>query len=320
MPVYGVARFVERCVESLLSQTLGEVEYIFVDDCTPDDSIAIIRSVIERYPERLADCRILRHDVNCGLPAARNTGMGVASGEYVYHCDSDDFLEFDMLELLYSKAKSMDADMVWADWYLSFEGNERYMTQPSASTGREALSRVLDGTMKYNVWNKLTRRKLFVDNCIEFPSGRAMGEDMTMIRLLACAARTAYVGKALYHYVRTNMGAMTQIYSDNHLSELKENVAETESFLRSVVTDCDIDSELALFKLNVKLPFLFTGKLTDVRRWQKWYPETNRYIMTNSRQSMRTRLLQWCASAGLTWVNMLYTRVVFNFIYGKIYK
>lgn len=182
------------------------------------------------------------------------------------------------------------------------------------------MSRVLDGTMKYNVWNKLTRRKLFVDNCIEFPSGRAMGEDMTMIRLLACAARTAYVGKALYHYVRTNMGAMTQIYSDKHLSELKENVAETESFLRSVVTDCDIDSELALFKLNVKLPFLFTGKLTDVRRWQKWYPETNRYIMTNSRQSMRTRLLQWCASAGLTWVNMLYTRVVFNFIYGKIYK
>ena len=321
VPVYGVERFAERCAESLLSQTLSSgVEYIFVDDCTPDASIDVIRNVMECYPDRMADCRIVRHEKNRGLPAARNTGLEVASGEYVYHCDSDDYLEPDMLEQLYTKAKSCDADMVWSDWYLSFEGNERYMNQPSAATGREALSRVLDGSMKYNVWNKLTRRKLFVDNRIEFPDSRSMGEDMTMIRLMACAGRTAYVNKALYHYVRTNTGAMTQTYSEIHLSELKENVVVTERFLRAVVSDSDIDRELAFFKLNVKLPFLFTGKRNDIRRWQEWYPEANRYIMANSRQSLRTRMLQWCASNGLMWVNLIYTRVVFNFIYGRIFK
>ena len=62
VPVYGVERFAERCAESLLSQTLSSgVEYIFVDDCTPDASIDVIRKVMERYPDRIADCRIVRH-------------------------------------------------------------------------------------------------------------------------------------------------------------------------------------------------------------------------------------------------------------------
>ncbi|MCM1138962.1 MAG: glycosyltransferase [Muribaculum sp.] len=320
VPIYGVEPFVERCVESLLSQTLSGVEYIFVDDCTPDDSIGIVRRVIERHPDRALDCRILQHDKNWGLPAARNTGMAVATGEYVYHCDSDDFLEHDMLEQLYSVAKGNNADMVWSDWYLSFGENERYMSQPEATTGRDALSRVLEGSMKYNVWNKLTRKALFNDNGIEFPAGRAMGEDMTMIRIMACAGRTAYVNKALYHYVRTNTTAMTQTYSERHLSELKGNVAETERFLLSAITDNEIDRELALFKLNVKLPFLFTGKRVDIERWREWYPETNRDIMSNRNQSLRTRILQWCASKGMSWINLIYTHVVFKFVYGKLYR
>lgn len=320
VPVYGVERFVERCAESLLSQSLQDVEYIFVDDCTPDDSISIVRGVIGRHSNRAADCRILRHDVNRGLPAARNTGMAEARGEYIYHCDSDDFMEPELLEKLYAGAIAAHADMVWSDWYLSFQGSERHMSQPEASTGREALGLVLCGAMKYNVWNKLTRLSLFRENDITFPAGRSMGEDMTMIRLMACAGNTAYVAVPLYHYVRTNAGAMTQIYSDRHLAELKENVAETERFILSHVSDKDIEHQLSLFKLNVKLPFLFTGRTADIRRWRQWYPEANGSIMSNHRQAMRTRLLQWCAAKGMTWVNLIYTRVVFNFIYGVIFR
>lgn len=320
MPIYGVEPFVERCAESLLSQTLSGVEYIFVDDCTPDDSIGIVRRAIERYPDRASDCRILRHDKNRGLPAARNTGMAVATGEYVYHCDSDDFLEHNMLEQLYSAAKEKDADMAWSDWYLSFGENERYMPQPEATTGRDALSRVLEGSMKYNVWNKLTRRALFEDNSIEFPAGRSMGEDMTMIRLLACAHITVHVPRALYHYIRVNTGAMTQIYLERHLEELKMNTDETVSFLRMHISDCNIDRELDLFKLSVKLPFLFTGHKADIERWRKWFPESDCFIMSNHNQPLRTRLLQLCASKGMSWINLLYTRMVFNFIYGKLYR
>ncbi len=318
MPVYGVERFVERCIKSLMEQTLTDVEFIIVDDCSTDRSMAIVGETIGRYPDRAV--RILRHDENRGLPASRNTGLNEARGEYVYHCDSDDFVEPDMLREMYERAAENDADMVWSDWFLSFEGNERHMVQSGASTGREALSRMLDGSMKYNVWNKLVRRSLYFDNSIMFPEGKSMGEDMTMIRLAACARTTAYVPKAFYHYIRTNSGAMTQIYSERHLSELKENVRTTELFLRNRIHDGMIDKEINFFKLNVKLPFLFTGRNVDCRRWLEWYQESDSCIMSNKNQALRTRMLQWCASKRMTWMNLLYKRVVFDFIYGKIFK
>lgn len=318
VPVYGVEDYVERCVRSLMEQTLTDVEFIFVDDCTPDRSMEIVDAVVSQYRDR--QVRILRHAANRGLPASRNTGLSVATGEYVYHCDSDDFLEADMIESLYARAREEDADMVWSDWYLSFEGNERYMRQPDAHTGREALALMLDGSMKYNVWNKLTRRALFTDNAISFPEGKSMGEDMTMIRLAACSAKTACVSKALYHYIRTNSGAMTQAYSARHLSELKDNVEDTIDFLLSHAIDANIEESIAHFLLNVKLPFLFTGRPEDCRRWRQWYPEADRHIMSNKNQALRTRMLQWCAAKGMTMVNLLYTRIVFNFIYGRIYK
>ena len=101
IPIYGVAAFIERCARNLFSQTLREVEFIFVDDATPDNSIALLEKVIEEFPDRRARTRILHHPVNRGLPAARNTGLAAAQGEFIYHCDSDDWMETTMLEKLY---------------------------------------------------------------------------------------------------------------------------------------------------------------------------------------------------------------------------
>lgn len=85
IPIFKVRNFIERCACSLFEQTLKDVEYIFVDDASPDDSIDILKACIERYPERRGQVRILVHEHNQGLPAARNTGLVVATGEYVYH-------------------------------------------------------------------------------------------------------------------------------------------------------------------------------------------------------------------------------------------
>lgn len=104
IPVYNVGKFIERCARSLMEQTMDNVEYIFVDDASPDNSIQILQKVLADYPNRRDNVRILTHAENKGLPAARNTGLAVATGEYIFHCDSDDFVEPDMLEQLYGKA------------------------------------------------------------------------------------------------------------------------------------------------------------------------------------------------------------------------
>ena len=85
--------------------------------------------------------KIVSHDVNKGLPAARNTGLAEAGGDYIYHCDSDDWVEPDMLEKMLKAAEEKDADIVYCDFFLSFEKNERYMSNPDYSTADELLRR-----------------------------------------------------------------------------------------------------------------------------------------------------------------------------------
>lgn len=320
IPIFKVRNFIERCVCSLFEQTMKDMEYIFVDDASPDDSIDILMSCLEKYPERREQVQILTHEKNQGLPAARNTGLAVATGEYIFHCDSDDFVEKDMLEVMYKFAKEKDADIVYSDFYLSFEKNERYMSCPSYETASEMLKvGLLGGNMKYNVWNKLVKRSLYTDNDITFPAGYAMGEDMTMIRLAACAKSVAYVPKAFYHYVKLNTNAYSATMSERHKVDIRFNVEQTVDFLQNKFGN-ELEKEIAFFKLNTKLPFLITDDETQYEVWKDWWPEANKYICENKAQAFRTRLVQWLAAKGQFWAVKLYFKVVYKLVYGVIYR
>lgn len=320
IPIYKVRNFIERCVCSLFEQTLKDVEYIFVDDASPDDSIELLKSCIERYPERKSQVTVLAHEQNKGLPAARNTGLAMASGDYVFHCDSDDYVEKDMLEEMYDAAKEKDADMVYCDFYLSFEKNERYMSNPTYETAEDMFKLgLLGGGMKYNVWNKLVKRSLYSDNDIWFPAGHAMGEDMTMIRLAACAKSVAYVPKAFYHYVKLNANAYSATMSEKHKIDIRFNVDKTVEFLEKKFGH-SLNKEIAFFKLNTKLPFLITDDEKQYEVWREWWPEANKYICENKQQAFRTRMVQWFAAKGQFWAVRLYFQVVYKLVYGVIYR
>ena len=317
IPVYGVERFVERCIRSLLEQTLQEVELIVVDDCSPDNSVAIIQRVVEEYSHRLV--KFITHETNKGLPAARNTGLAIARGEYIFHCDSDDFVEPDMLKTLYDAAKEKDADIVWCDWFLSFEKNERYMKQPQYASSMEALKGMLSGVMKYNVWNKLIRRKLYTDYAVSFPAGYGMGEDMTVIKLFAYAQTVIYIPKAFYHYVKMNTTAFSNTYSEKHLIELRHNVQDIIRFLTDKYGD-ELKTEIALFKLDVKYPFLISDDKGKYNLWKTWYPEANSYIAQTKNMGVRRWLLQLLATKGQFGLIRFYYRFVHKFVYGIIFR
>ena len=319
VPIYNVERFIGRCVKSLFEQTLKNVEYIFVDDATPDDSISKIKDLLNEYPGKIKCSYILKHEMNRGLPAARNTGLSIAKGEYIFHCDSDDFVEPDMLEKMWIRAKETDADIVWSDWFLSYGAKERYMLQPQFDSAEEALKGMLSGTMKYNVWNKLIKRELYINNHILFPEGHGMGEDMTIIRLFACARKVAYAQGAYYHYVKINSGAMTAAWSDRHLNDLKFNVSQTINFIYNKYGE-SLNTFLEYFKLNVKLPFLISDNITLYKLWDSWYAESNQYILQNKVICFRTRILQWMAWKKQYWYVWLYFKFVYQLVYSVILK
>jgi len=318
IPVYKVQSFVERCAVSLMEQTLEDVEFIFVDDASPDSSMDIVKSVISKYPSR--NTRIITHEKNRGLPSARNTGLSIASGDFVYHCDSDDWVETTLLERMYLSATDNGSDFVYCDFFLSFEKDERYMTNPTYSSPDDVLRKgFLSGCMKFNVWNKLVKRSLYVDNGIVFPDGHGMGEDMTMIQVVSKATHVSHVKEALYHYVKLNAAAYSNTTSEKHLIDIRYNVDRTVQFLRNSFGD-KYDKEINLFKLSIKLPFIISGDKSQYRLWSEWYPESNSFILKNDLLPVRTKILQWMASKKL-WLGVrLYYYFVYRFVYGILYR
>lgn len=309
VPVYGVEKYVGKCVKSLFNQTLRDIEFIFVNDATKDNSINIIEKIAENYPNK--KIKIINHSENKGLPAARNTGLSVACGEYIFHCDSDDFIELDMLENLYNKAKENDADIVWCDFYLSYTNGERLLRQPSYSSGMESLYAILSGRMKYNVWNKIIRKNLYDNSAIRFPEGYGMGEDMTIIKLFYHANKVANVAKPLYHYVKYNQAAFSNTYSDRHIKELLHNVADVCEYIgkRGVP-----EEYIAYFLLEVKFPFLMSGDKDKYNLWKIWFIHANKYIISNQATSVRRKLLQIMANNDQWWFIDLYYYIVYKIL------
>lgn len=321
VPVYNVSPFLPRCIQSLMKQTLSDVEYIFVDDCSTDDSYDVLWRELQKYSPRLEHVQVIRHPQNKGLPSARNSGLKRAKGEFVFHCDSDDYLEIDAMELLFEVAKSEGSDLVWCDWFLTYPKSERYMSQKMILevTPLHYLTEILYGRLKYNVWNKFIKRSLYERNQISFPDGYGMGEDMTMIKLVAVAAKVSYLPKALYHYLKYNTEAFTNNFNDKHFSQMLHNAEDTFSFLQNISIE-EVEEVINGFKLNLKFPFLISNSYSSYRIWVTLYPESNKFIMKNPYIGVRAKLLQWLASNRLFFLLWIYNQVVYKFIYRLRFK
>ena len=119
VPVYGTEAYLPRCLDSLLTQSLKEIEVIAVDDCSPDGSAGIIEAYIQQDPR----VRLLRHSENRGLFRARVTGAAAATGKYLAFLDSDDYVECDFYRVAIKKAEETVADIVTGETYFASEKN-----------------------------------------------------------------------------------------------------------------------------------------------------------------------------------------------------
>ncbi len=320
IPVYRVEKYITRCCTSLFEMPFNDVEYLFVDDATPDGSILAMRSVLRQYPSRAAHVKVLLHKQNKGVACARNTGLDAATGKYIAFVDADDWVEADMFEKLYHLADQENIDIVGCDWYLEFEKSKRYMKQPVYVSPEDCLHALLAGEMRWFLWSFLIRRNLYTENGIRFMDGANIGEDMAvLIRCFSFAHSYRHVDEALYHYVRYNFGSLTNLTPKMQMDMVKLNVDSVVSFIRGRYCN-KFDKELDFLKLNVKFPLLISDDASCYDVWNDCFPEANRSIWKNARQPLRNKLLQWSVMYGHYWMLKAYYRLLFKFIYGILYK
>lgn len=278
IPVYGVESYIERCARSLFGQTLDDIEYLFIDDCTPDKSIEILMEVLEEYPNRKGQVIIHRMGQNSGQAKVREWGMRNATGKYLIHCDTDDWIEPSMYKEMYECAESTNSDMVVSDYLIEKDG-EHTLQKGLVISSNKMLAGFILRKNKCCLWNKLIKRELFESQSFRYPNGN-MGEDMaTILQVLPFCGKIEYIEKPFYHYF-INGGSLTQTTSPDKVyarfCQLKENVdLIVEVYKLGGLYDKYSDEFISL-KLHVKFAFLPLLKDKAMRKqWVNIYPEIN---------------------------------------------
>lgn len=240
VPIYGVEQYIEQCVRTLMEQTLRDVEYVFVDDCTPDNSIEILGRVLEDYPDRMRQVKVLHNERNQGIARTRRLGLLECTGEYIIQVDSDDYVSLDYIEKLYAMASKEQADIVWCDFYKQ-QGSQweifKQVPDKDLSVDSEIRSLLLSHRQGA-LWNHLIRRQLY--NAIEYFPTHNMAEDLTiLIQMYTVASRLAYVPEALYNY-RYNEASLSRAEGpeqDNRLTKQMEDMEANVNLMETFFSE-----------------------------------------------------------------------------------
>ncbi|MBQ4279791.1 MAG: glycosyltransferase family 2 protein [Rikenellaceae bacterium] len=242
VPVYGVERYIEKCARTLFGQTFDDIEYIFVDDCTPDQSVEVLQRTLADHPERKEQVRIVRHDRNRGVSSARNTVLEQATGEYILFVDSDDYLEPDMVRELHDTAVREDADMVVCDFRYIYEDSGRIAHVPFAPDRRMYIRQLLCRQSNVGIWHRLCHRSLY--DSLRFVDGLNGVEDYVIIPILAYRARhIVKLDRPLYNYVKYNPSSFTSTINEKYVERVDRAMELLREFFGSIpdaadYTDC----------------------------------------------------------------------------------
>lgn len=217
VPVYGVERYIARCAESLFGQTYKDIEYIFVDDCTPDGSIVVLEEVLGRFPERRDSVRIIRHERNKGLGAARATALEAATGDSVMHVDSDDYMAENAVEVLCRRMDETGADVVDGGYARTMDGKAVSIHPPYHGNDDYYVYMLLvQNVFSNRIWGRLYRRRLYTGRGIGHPEGIDYGEDFNIVIRLLMNSRRSCVDDVVYYYRMDNMASYTHGMSEKN--------------------------------------------------------------------------------------------------------
>ncbi len=265
IPVYKVEPYMARCARSLFSQTMEDLEFIFIDDCSPDRSIDVMREVLEEFPERKDQVVVYRMPRNSGQAAVRMQGLALARGEYVIHCD-------------YGKAKAEDLDVVTCN-LATVEQDGRLIETVSGKC--TSVARMLKGKERWNLVCRLTRRSLCEGLTAPVSD---MGEDMVVsVQTQLRARRTGHVDETLYFYC-LRRDSITLAEGQEALVARWESVMKNARLLIGLLQEqygyTGEEPEI------VHLKYKCRGMLAPLvhipeyyQRWKETFPEVDRKVL-----------------------------------------
>lgn len=236
VPVYNMQKYLDRCMNSLVNQTIDSYEIILVDDGSMDDSPKICDDYVMKY----SNIKVI-HKKNAGLGMARNSGLELASGEWIGFVDSDDFIELDMYKRLYELAINNNADMVSCFTY-SKESASR--NEYKVFNGKEEIEEIVYGmvgtppevetdmTFGMSVWRSIFKRSVLEENNIKFVSERKYSsEDIPFnLQYFSKINRVVYTNQGFYHYCY-NSESLTHTFKEEKFEREKALVELVRSLL-----------------------------------------------------------------------------------------
>lgn len=292
VPAYGVEGFLPKCIESLINQTYKNIEIILVDDGSKDCS----GQICDEYADK--DNRIVViHKENGGLSSARNAGLEVASGEWIMHVDGDDWIEPQMVELLYKQAVKANADIVFTDcWY-------DYPNRSIASKfydwdkqGEDGLNRYISSGMTC-IWGNLIKKNLYDNYNLQSPNGVTCCEDFHLIvRLCFFAQKISKVREPLYHYSQRDTSILHNLSKKTEREEQWVYADIIRFFKEHDVYD-DFKRVMAWRTLKASQEQALDVDTFD--EFCSYNPDKKDYILDCPFLGIKMKIITWCLTHGL---------------------
>ena len=298
VPVYGVEKYIERCARSLFEQTLDDIEYLFIDDCTPDRSIEILKQVLEEYPQRKPQVTIHRMEQNSGQAAVRKWGMQNATGEYVIHCDSDDWVDNDMYRAMYEKAKEDDADVVLCGFVRS-DGHSVLSKQDNAfieckGNKKQLIQSLLMGRDLSSLCNKLVKTTLFHKDDFLYATNNMWEDFVYSVQFFVDAERIRSIEKYFYYYYQNADSIGGQMDLDKVVKRSEQIIDNVQTIIRVAIDKGVYDEYSSCFvalKYKAKSELLpIVGKFKYWKKWLCTFPEINGKVMFVNTISWRGKM------------------------------
>lgn len=242
VPIYKAKKYIERCVRSLMEQTMEEgIEFIFINDCTPDNSMEILNNITNEYSNRSEQVKIINNEINLGPSETRKKGFLAASGEYIACCDADDCVEPEMYETMYKATKDEEFDIIVCNYRVEENEKSRNCYINPSSTPQEALAMLHECSyFPYAMWNQLIRKKYILEQIKHVTPVNIREDTFLLMRIYYHAKSISYIKGTYYHYHQDNETSLIHSYDDSYKAWLlqKRNMDDITEMLYSVDDGC----------------------------------------------------------------------------------